>query len=32
LPFQDIFKQWGAVWAKAQDKDAPAKTGGRNAG
>ncbi len=29
---QDIFKQWGAVWAKAQDKDAPAKTGGRNAG
>ena len=20
LPFQDIFKQWGAVWAKAQDK------------
>ena len=30
-PFQDIFKQWGAVWAKAQDKEAP-KTGGRNAG
>ena len=32
LPFQDIFKQWGAVWARAQDKDAPGKTGGRNAG
>ena len=32
LPFQDIFKQWGAVWASAQDKEAPGKTGGRNAG
>lgn len=32
LPFQDIFKQWGAVWAKAPDKDATAKTGGRNVG
>ena len=31
LPFQDIFKQWGAVWASAQDKEAPGKTGGRNA-
>ena len=29
---QDIFKQWGAVWASAQDKDAPSQTGGRNAG
>ena len=32
LPFQDMFKQWGAVWASAQDKEAPGKTGGRDAG
>ena len=32
LPFQDIFKHWGAVWAKAPDKDATAKTGGRDVG
>ncbi|MCE0734090.1 phasin family protein [Halomonas sp. G15] len=32
LPFQDLFKQWGALWAKAEDKDASAKTEGRKAG
>ena len=32
LPFQDMFKQWGAVWASAQDKEAPGKTGGPTIG
>lgn len=32
LPFQDMFKQWGEVWVATQHKDAPANTGGHNAG
>ncbi len=31
-PVQDVFRQWGALWAAPQDKEGAANAGGRDGG